>query len=364
MTTRVKHLLFGIVAMGLSLVAVAAASEIVFRALLFGKAPFMERFRKPELYADASSDDDYWKLLYRFGGQHLAPKEPHPLLGWTLLADFSPQTYEHKDAPKIGKRRPVLLYGDSFAYYVKYRDDSFHSILNADPEFGADYFLLNYGVGGYGLDQIFLLFQKTVDLYAHPVVVMSFMTDDIDRCVLSVRGGQKPYFVLDRGKLVLKGVPIDPDPASYFAKHPPGVFSYLARMALYSRLLPAGPAAFLRGDERKQASKIDVARAILEHISADLSARGIDCLFLVFHPRWTGDILQRDNFDWREEFSLDFLREKGLPFLSTREIVREDAERTGKKFDDYFLAGDGHPTPYQNRIVSEKIKSAVLAMRR
>ena len=76
----------------------------------------------------------------------------------------------------------------------------FEEILNGDPEFSRENYLLNYGVAGYGVDQIYLLFEQSLELYRRPLVVVSLLRTDLDRTILS---DQKPHFEPHEGKLVL-----------------------------------------------------------------------------------------------------------------------------------------------------------------
>lgn len=92
----------------------------------------------------------------------------------------------HQDAGNIGRRRPVLLFGDSFAAGVG-DAESFQNILNHDEAFSRDYYLLNYGVSGYGVDQIYLMLQHTLPLYQRTIVIFSLMTFDLDRSILTFR---------------------------------------------------------------------------------------------------------------------------------------------------------------------------------
>jgi hypothetical protein len=215
-------------------------TELVFRSLLFSEAPFMQPLQKPGLYADCTASDDYWKLLYLFPN-HDEPADTRSQragmvshfdsqLGW-VNSLISPESYHHADAAGLGSKTPILLYGDSFAQCRTPPDECFQGLINSDPQLGSTYHLLNYGVWGYGLDQIYLLYRKTVDLYKNPVVVISLLPEDMDRAVLTVRDAPKPYFALNHGNLELKGAPIDPDLACFHRKHPPAVRSYLASLA-------------------------------------------------------------------------------------------------------------------------------------
>ena len=164
-------------------------AEIVFRIAIFIDLPTFNKLKNPALYADYFSDDDYWKLYYVFDGQYKPPENPHPLLGW--IHDFSRTTYLHNKSKYLDSKRPVLLYGDSFAACVQ-DVECFQDILNKDYEFSKEHYLLNYGVGGYGVGQIFLLMQNSFRLYEDPFVIISIMTGDLDRSILSVNTAQKP----------------------------------------------------------------------------------------------------------------------------------------------------------------------------
>lgn len=199
-------------------------AEFAFRGLLFSKLPFMEGFREPGFYADWYSSDDAWKLHYLFG--HWAgPKHADPLLGW-VKPDVHVGTHRHDAAKNLGSKRPVLIYGDSFA-------EGFDSqFIEDDKAFPDSCGIINYGVSGYGIDQIYLLCKNSVGQYKNPIVVICILDEDLDRSFLSVRDGPKPYFKMDNGgSLKLCGVPVSSDPEDFFLTHPPEIMSYLLTAA-------------------------------------------------------------------------------------------------------------------------------------
>jgi hypothetical protein len=251
--------------------------EVGFRMVLFSDIPAFDYLKNAANYADRFSDDDYWKLEHLFGGRF---PQPHPVLGW-IAGRFSEDNYLHHEFEQIGERRPVLLYGDSFAACSP-EAVCFQDILNNDVEFSKDHYLLNYGVGSYGVDQIFLLFQKSVDLYDNPFVVISFMTFDLDRSILSVRSGQKPYFRVEDDTLKLSGLPINPNPDKFLATNPPQITSYIYRRILYD-YLPSKTVSFLRQDDDRLNQKKLINEKIILEIIKELRAKNIDFVFLIFH---------------------------------------------------------------------------------
>lgn len=116
------------------------------------------------------------------------------------------------DVPAAGGD-PILALGDSYTYGEEVNNgETWPSILEALT--GRK--VLNAGVAGYGFDQIVLragLLAPTV----HPsAVVVSFIADDLRRTEASrLWSADKPWFEIDNGELVLRGVPVPPrtDPA-------------------------------------------------------------------------------------------------------------------------------------------------------
>ncbi|MEM6794048.1 MAG: hypothetical protein AAF725_08690 [Acidobacteriota bacterium] len=336
-----------------SLLVSFLAAELAWRLVMNSETETGQRLRNPMLYGDPFSDDFFWKLRYRWQSHvdHFRPPEnPHPLLGWAsapIREDFS-----HALAPEAAGRRPVLLYGDSFAQGMQ-GTDRFQKLLNRDPEFAdfaRDHYFLNYGVGGYGVGQIYLLFQRSIDLFEDPFVIFSVMTFDLDRSVLSVRIGQKPYFEVENGALELRGVPIDSDPHRYYAENPPEVGSYLLRRL---RRLPR-----FRPDEDGSAAtarKKEVNGAIFAEAIRELEARELDYVIFVFHARKA----LRDGPDWRSAFLEGELERHGAPYLWSYDILRSRAPNA--ELDELFDPKTVHPTSLANRIFARAMAERVRA---
>lgn len=123
---QMKNLLRNAALFNLSLIICFALAEVAFRLVLFSDISLFDNLRHPRYYADYFSDDDHWKLYYKFGGKCKPPKHPHPLLGW--VGDFNRENYKHNQSDNIKNRRPVLLYGDSFAACVS-QGECFQDIL-------------------------------------------------------------------------------------------------------------------------------------------------------------------------------------------------------------------------------------------
>ena len=90
--------------------------------------------------------------------------------------------------------RPVLAVGDSFTFGDEV-DDS--ETWPAHLEEMLKQRVLNAGVGAYGIDQAFLRAELLLDTYDPDIVILSFISDDINRTEYSYYPygkGWKPYF--------------------------------------------------------------------------------------------------------------------------------------------------------------------------
>jgi hypothetical protein len=339
-----------------TLVVAFVLAEVAFRAALFSTNDAFKTLREAGAYSDDSSESDFWKLYYLFGGK-LEPFHPHPLLGW--VGDFQPRTLMHNHVGEVGHRRPVLLYGDSHAQCLP-QVECFQAILNHDLAFASDHYLLNYGVGGYGVDQTALLFANSVHRFERPFVIFSLMVEDLDRTLLSVRFGQKPHFAVEGGSLVLKGVPVEANPADFFRENPPQIRSYLWRRFLYARVngVPAVVDRWLKGEKRRTAEKIDLNGRILDAVVDDLRRSRLDFFFVVFPLIRPGDpafAFDRED-NWRDLFLRRYLEERKIPHIWSKDLIRQDPSFHGDNLDLYIILANGHPTTHFNRLIAEKMK--------
>ncbi len=341
-------------------------AEVLVRVAVFGESQTVRRYawrlRRPQLYCDPWGDEEFWKLQHLFGTQRepLAESLYHPSLGWVSPA-FEAATLRHRDFTGSDGRRQILLFGDSFARCATPREDCFEALL-AQSENGASHALLNYGVSGYGLDQVYLLLSQSLDLYAglDPIVVVGvFVNDDLDRCLLSLRDWPKPRLRAVGGALVPDPGPV-PSMERYLADHPLRARSYawsaLVRgTGLLSPARPAGPAS----RESRRSEIEELGRAILDAFLHELQARQLQACFLLFYSEACLRLPERS--DWRDALIQDHLEGRGFPYVSTRRAILEDAASTGRDVGAYYgrdLAAAGH----LNRLGNEVTLRALLRL--
>lgn len=345
-----KKIFFGFIFALILLFISLVASEFIFRALIFSKSNSFKSLRDPGKYSQPCLDD-YWKLYYRFNGRYPPPANPHPLLGW--VGFFDRETLEHRDFKKSGNKRKVLLYGDSFTMCISDSIQCFEEILNTDTAFTRNNFLLNYGVGGYGVDQMYLLFSQTVDKFKNPFVIINIMPGDMDRGMLEVRTGQKPHFIIENEELKLKGVPIDSNPQHYFEANPPKIISYMWNRFTHSSLNPNFDSLDASPGIREEMVKVN--RKIILQAYSEIKKRNLEYVFVIY------DELYNREGSWRTDSLQKILTDNNIFYIHTGDLVNEDIASGQFSFYNYILAVDGHPTSHYNKILCAEIKKYVLS---
>lgn len=340
--------------MGVSLTLTLTVVELVLRFLLFNGDPKWDFLRIPQIYAlfhrDGAEDhfnEDFWKLNYIFSGS-IGLEDPHPLLGWK--GKFT-EDYSHYDAHLQGDKRPVLLFGDSFSMCVD-STQCFEDILNSDSAFSENHVLFNYGVGGFGVDQIHLLMNEVVKLYDDPIVIFGLLTTDMDRSMLKFRDAQKPYFELIDDNLVLRGTPISMPTSEYVESNPVEIWSYVINLMLNGWIWVFDEPLRLKWRYVENLQALN--REIIEDQLAHLRQSNVEHFGLVFQG-----VFQKD-YEWRNIFIRDLFKELDLPYIAAKDIYRRHKEKTGWDESRYFIPIDRHPNSYYNGLISEAIKAYVL----
>lgn len=319
--------------------------------------------RRPGYYADMARDDAYWKLKRIW----TPPEKRERLERFTKITGWVGALINHKtlamaDEVRVGDRRPVLLYGDSFAESVTAPSDAWQGLLERSPE-GRTHALVNFGTSGFGTDQSLMMLEATIDRYAtrKPLVIFSlFLDEDPDRTMLNFRGMPKPRFELEHGELVF--LPLQEQSAYVWVdKHPPGITSYLWRLcsgaagplplSWQSRLSPVA------SDEQV----IALNRALLTRMHKRLEAMHIEHIVLGFHGRMMLEDPQR--YQWREDFVRKICRDLGVNFLATGpyllSAVGSNPRLLGPSLFVTEGPGEGHYNARGNRVAFEAFLQAI-----
>ncbi len=342
-------------------------AECALRWAMFSKSalglPLVERVRRPNKYAHPQFDDLYWELNDRFlrakGEVHLAPRDE--LLGWRNGA-FEPVTFDHEDAGLARDKRPVLLFGDSYAQGIVPPEDRFQTLFSFSS-LARDHVLINYGVGGYGPDQVLLLMRSVLDKFEaqNPIVVVGLLVDDdLDRCALTLREQPKPSFELVDGELVLRESPL-PTPLERVERGPSWTPSYLWRyLTRGTKLLPQGVRDSITDYAGRDKLKEKLASKVLAELLSEIDRRGLERVFVLFHN--LPSMVERERCGWRDAALRDPLRAAGIAIVEVRDAMLETAARTGEDLMEYFdnvPQPGGHYNARGNRIAFEALERAL-----
>jgi len=151
---------------------------------------------------------------------------PDPVLGWRpkpgiQVRSTQPGSYDVtvtttadglRGRRTIGPERTpgvtrIAVFGCSQTFGSGVEDDETFSARLAVSLRGVE--VLNFGVHGYGTDQMLLRWEREGVAYAPDVVVLAFAYYHLDRNVTAFRFYAKPHFLLESGgSLQLAGIPV------------------------------------------------------------------------------------------------------------------------------------------------------------
>jgi len=365
-TTRARRGVRIVLRCLLVLVGALLLPELALRFLLFGDSALAVRLgaslRRPELFAIPQSRE-HWALQARF---HPMSEKFRPLLDPELgfrSEEIDAHTYRHADEAQLRGRRPVLLYGDSFAQCASRPEQCWQGLME-DSDLAARFALLNYGVGGYGFDQACLLLERTVDLYRalDPVVIVGVLVDDdLDRCFLLVRDYPKPHFELERDELVLRPPP--PVSPTCVIEAPLDIRSYLWNaLVCGTGLVPAEQRTRWLADGGRDALVSELSVRLVRRVHAALAARQLEHFFLLFHARPSAQ--DPGPFTWREPLLYETFERERIPFVSSKRYLWQSAHDEGHALADFYISseakrGKNHYTPAAQRVVFEAIRAGL-----
>jgi hypothetical protein len=187
---------------------------------------FIFKFLQSKIPWIISNKDEY-PFFDKIKVNNFLKKTYDPLLGW----NWKPNT-KHKEKinfktnniyfGKLGERKSLKLknkrykfasFGDSFVFcrYVKNNQTWQNYLIDS-----LTYNGLNFGVGNFGLDQIYLKYSKTSIPKNIKTIFIGFVPETLSRCLCTWKHyhefnniyGFKPKFVLNKKKLLLIKNPI------------------------------------------------------------------------------------------------------------------------------------------------------------
>lgn len=303
--------------------------------------------------------------------------EHHPVLGWYSQKNkvavlesthFQATTIHTNSAGFRGTReyafskRPdtlrIAALGDSYVFGWGVQDqETFPALLES---LNSSREVLNLGVPGYGIDQIYLSYREIARFYHPDVVIIGLFVENFSRAKYAVddAGHVKPYFSLSTfGKLVLHNVPIPPR-FSITDRHFPLLVeqSFYQQILNYSVLYRTVKKLLINFATHWHLMDPDltdewlIGRAILHQLITEIRADGAIPVLLYIPPAtWVMKAQQTP----LEKSIIRFSQREKVALINTSHVLNALSAMNG--IDKYFIQGDWHWSPMSHALVAEAI---------
>jgi hypothetical protein len=235
----------------------------------------------------------------------------------------------YRDRPRESQAKRVMLLGDSFVFGT-YLNDSETLSSALQQTLGPGYHVDNFGVPGWGIDQMLLAYLAYVDTIDPDFVIAVYIDDDVLRVFEAFRGWEgmgKPSFEVVDGQLVRR------------TRDDPGFIDRMAEVSILAN-------RFYKYVYRPHVSG-RIARALFLELASETRKRG-QALLVVRYPS-RSEILenQSPSFDFA-----GFCRDERISYLDPREAMKAEGL---DRYRTFYLDDDTHPSPEGNRFVAEAI---------
>lgn len=257
--------------------------------------------------------------------------------------------------PKPAGVRRYYAVGDSFTFGFGVTDSEVYTRQMETIDMEAE--VLNLGVAGYGVDQIYLLLKEFGFSYAPDIVFIAVYPEDFWRATRAFNdaGFGKPYFFMQNdGTLTLKQVPVPTEKNFSVPQFP--VFqspSFTDELLAWSRIYTLGKKTAL--SVKKRLGKEDpesspewyLGRKILSQTVELVRSNGAVPVLVIVPPRrWITGTAEPI-----EESMLRFARREGIRSVDLTPVFKKASAETG--VDDYYIPDDFHWTAKGHRLVAE-----------
>jgi len=304
--------------------------------------------------------------------------EHHPVLGWysqknktaTLTnSNFSPVEIHTNSAGFRGIReyspeKPkeiirIAVLGDSFVFGFGVQDgEAFPALLESQDKFRE---VLNLGVPGYGMDQIYLSYSEVARAYHPDIVLIGIFPEDFWRCTRSFAdsGHVKPYFSLSpAGELLLHNVPVPPPFSLNTDQFPPlieanGFLKVFNKSVLFrlAKMPFLKLAKNMRLIDPESSDEWWVGRAILTRLIEEVRAdKAVPVLVLMPPQNWATSSRKTS----LERSILRFAGREKVGLINLKPAFNEAVAKDG--LETYYIKNDWHWTPRGHALAARTIE--------
>ena len=282
----------------------------------------------------ASSTNTYDPEL----GWRPRPKPGNPKgLPWPIVMDERPKTW---------------FFGDSFIAGVVAPENSIPARFEVETR---ERQALNYGVSGFGLDQIWLRYrQESRNIPAGAPVFIGILSNDLDRSVLSYFYALKPVFRRTADGYQLVPPPAEKDIPAALENTPAPLWSYA--VALLRSVAELAATGFDRSEVNCNAAEKRAVNAyLIDAIITEAKLRGHVLRWILF-----------DSFaafykpaNWRYDFMKESLDRRGQIYLDTLNVLSCAAQKANTPPETFFIRVGGHLETDGNRVIARALAAMV-----
>lgn len=316
-----------------------------------------------------------------------------PTLGWTIKENGVAPLYRANSQGIRGDQEFDLRPPDGITRISTFGDSYTHcdDVANHETwqeklqQLGPDLEVLNFGVGGFGLDQSFLRYQEEVSKFDSQIVLIGYMTENIFRHVnvyrpfyLPATGTplSKPRFVLRNERLSLLE-----NPMQHFSEyknlleHPEvvlptlgendyffdtiyksSIFDFLPSyrlLSILSYLYLGNTDIIVDGDYNAESEAFQITVRLLSEFNRETKKNQAIPIILIFPE--PADIIRYTESGTRQYAPLvDYLDQTGYRYIDLLDAFAHRSKRL--RVEDLFAApGFNHYSPLANELVAQEV---------
>ncbi len=314
--------------------------EVVVRVFFPNKKNYIRTFpgEFPNRYFDTTTTVVNWPKIDKD-------------LGWvcnnkTKTLKFSNKLYNRRDIkysidyygfrniyPYSNKSKNIMILGDSFVFGV-YLEDSLTIPQNLEELLSNEYTVYNFGIPGWGIDQMYLCFLKFKEKINPKITLLFFIDDDIYRVLEAYRfteGMNKPSFEVINDTLAIR---------ENVRK------SYIDMFFEKSFLLNP----FYKWNNKKKA--IEITKKIFSQLNKKIGKN-----FYIIHIPVIEQVLFPEKYP--PLISSDFYKENQINYIDVGKYIIPK-----KNKDKYYLKYDGHLTAKGCLLVSNIVYQKIFKLKK
>ena len=274
--------------------------------------------KQPALFYNGFCDQEYWNLLDR-KVKYDKSISYHPILAIKKDKVFIPDKFDNNARVTITdfNKKNIALYGSSF---MDHKD--FQILLDNNKEFK----FLNYSLGSYGLDQIYLSYKLTAHLNQNSLLVFGFLLEDLDRSLFNKRDYNKPMFKFENDNFKLTNVPIQTN-VNKNKTYDFYLFRFLSNFIELSKN---------NFDSRLSRCHVDKKKKLFEFfINSTLKeTKKYNQKIIIITFNLIEDITNKES--WRYEYVKNFLKQKNIIHIDSLEILKNNIDLNSENPNSYY----------------------------